>query len=118
MIKRFPARNAFCINEVFYTYKQFGESISKIRCELKKLPRDEIYIGLVANDDIETYASIFALWLEGKAYVPLHPNHPLDRAEIVIKDVNIKTILDSDDIAMFSSHNVINTNHLVFQDEF
>ena len=117
MIEQFPAKNAFCINEVFYTYKQLGEYICKIRCGIKKLRKDDIHIGLVANDDIETYASIFALWLEGKAYIPLHPNHPLDRAEVIIKDVNIKTILDSNNVSMFPNHSVVNTYDLPFKNE-
>ena len=91
MIDRFPGKNAFCISETFCTYSQFGQCISRIRPVIKDLSRDERHIGLVANDDIETYASIFALWLEGKAYVPLHPNQPLDRCEEIIKQININT---------------------------
>ena len=34
-IYSFPTRNAFCINEVFYTYKQFGESFPKSEMSLK-----------------------------------------------------------------------------------
>src|ERR1700730_17273875 len=94
-INRFSNRNAFYINDIFYTYGQLGESISKIRQALKKLDKDNTYLGLVANDDIETYASIFALWLEGKAYIPLHPKQPLYRSEEIIKQINIITVLDS-----------------------
>ena len=79
VLDKFSARTAFCINETFYTYRQFGEHISKIRIRLNKLDSNEIYYGLVANDDIETYAAIWALWLEGKTYIPLHPNQPIQR---------------------------------------
>ena len=92
MIDRFPGKNAFCISETFCTYSQFGQCISRIRSVIRGLSRDERHIGLVANDDIETYASIFALWLEGKAYVPLHPNQPLGRCEEIIKLININTV--------------------------
>ena len=66
MVKNFSYKNAFCINETFYNYKQFGEYISKIRKEIRNLDATENYLDLVVNDDIETYASIFALWMEGK----------------------------------------------------
>ena len=79
---------------------------------IKDLSRDERHIGLVANDDIETYASIFALWLEGKAYVPLHPNQPLDRCEEIIKQININTVLDSGETTRFLKNNVIKTSAL------
>lgn len=118
VISRFSERNAFCINEVFYTYKQFGEHISKIRLAIKELPLKDIHIGLVANDDLETYASIFALWLEGKTYIPLHPNQPLDRVEDIIKQMNIHTILDSGNTTRLLNHSLITTRSLVYEKDF
>ncbi len=116
-ISSFPLRNAFCINGVFYTYKQFGEHISKIRNALKKLPGDAIYMGLVANDDIQTYASIFALWFEGKAYIPLHPNQPLERCEEVIRQMDIRIILDSNVHSKYLNYQVINTQDLIHEND-
>ncbi len=114
MIDRFPGKHAFCINETFCTYLEFGRYISRIRPVIKNLSRDELHIGLVANDDIETYASIFALWLEGKAYIPLHPNQPLDRCEEIIKQININTVLDSGETSRFLKNSVINTSGLPY----
>jgi len=51
--------------------------------------------GLSLHDDLDTYASIFALWLEGKAYVPLHPSWPSERTDEIINQVGISYILDS-----------------------
>ena len=65
------SRNAFCINGTFFTYQDLAEVVSKIRSVLCDVPAK--HIGLVANDDLETYASILALWFEGKCYVPLYP---------------------------------------------
>ena len=115
MIGQFPGKNAFCIRETFCTYSQFGQCISRIRPVIKDLSRDDRHIGLVANDDIETYASIFALWLEGKAYVPLHPNQPLDRCEEIIKQININTVLDSGETTRFLKNNVIRTSDLAYE---
>jgi D-alanine--poly(phosphoribitol) ligase subunit 1 len=118
IIDRFPMKNAFCINDIFYTYKQLGEYISKIRFTIKDLQQDNIHIGLVGNDDIETYASIFALWLEGKAYIPLHPNQPLDRCEEIIRQIKINTVLDSGKTSIFLNHHVINTRDLYYKNDF
>jgi len=115
MISRFPGRNAFCIGEAFYTYSQFGQYISSIRSVIKDLSIDERHIGLVANDDIETYASIFALWLEGKAYIPLHPNQPLDRSEEIMKQIDINTVLDSSEASRFLKHSVVKTSALAYK---
>ena len=78
-IERFSDRNAFFIEDQLYTYKQFGGYISIIREQLKGLGGENNKIGLVINNDIQTYASIFSLWFEGKCYVPLHPEWPLER---------------------------------------
>ena len=75
-IQDFGENNAFCINEIFYTYNDFAENISKVRAALRSSKLESKHIGLIANDDIQTYASIFAIWLEGLAYVPLHPQQP------------------------------------------
>ena len=93
-LETFGDKNAFYINNTFYTYKELAQCITKIRVALKE-HADKVYIGLVANDDLETYASIFAMWLEGKCYVPLHPHQPLDRLSEIINDTNIDIILNS-----------------------
>ena len=92
-IQEFSDRNAFCINKEYFTYKHLEESISKIRFQL--IDNKDDIIGLVTNDDLETYASIFALWFEGKAYIPLNPTAPIERNQVIIDQVNVKTILDS-----------------------
>ena len=113
-INRFPKNNAFCINDTFYTYKHFGDYISKIRISLSKLDKKNLYLGLVVNDDIETYAAIFSLWLEGKAYIPLHPNQPLERNEEIIIQMGIDYILDSNERSAYTNYNVIHTSKLAF----
>jgi acyl-CoA synthetase (AMP-forming)/AMP-acid ligase II len=94
-LQKFGSRNAFCINGKFYTYDEFAKAISKIRKALRDLPLETKNIGIIANDDIETYASIYAIWLEGLAYVPLHPLQPAERNEEIISQADIKVILSS-----------------------
>ena len=91
-VNRFPIHPAFCINEEHFTYSQFGQCISKIRAELKKTDYRNTKVGLVINDDLETYASIIALWLEGDCYVPLHPNWPLERCLDICEQVELDLV--------------------------
>ena len=88
-------RNAFCIDNTFYTYRQFAERIASIRYGIQATASDEQIWALAIHDDIDTYASIFALWMEGKAYVPLHPNQPLERNLNIIAQVGLHNVLDS-----------------------
>ena len=106
---RFPDRNAFCINEVHYTYADFWQLIGKIRTQLGTVNIENNRIGLVANDDLYTYASIFAAWMEGMAYVPLHPKQPLDRSLEVISQAGLQFVLDSGSDFVFDSATVIDT---------
>lgn len=105
-------RPAFFINDAFYTYRDLGRSISGIQKELSGIASCEDRIGLVINNDIQTYASIFALWMEGKCYVPLHPNWPLERCLDIVDQVGLRHVLDSSPVSRYASESVIMTGHL------
>lgn len=107
-------RNAFCINNHFYTFSVLGRYISMTRCALLSANKQNQKVGLVINDDIETYASIFALWLEGKCYVPLHPNWPLERCLDICEQVGIDLILDSSENSRYEGATVIKTTTLQY----
>lgn len=113
-INVFPDRPAFCINEEHYTYLQFGQCISKIRSELANTDYRNTKVGLVINDDLETYASIIALWLDGDCYVPLHPNWPLERCLDICEQVELDLILDSSETSRYENNHVLNTTKLEY----
>lgn len=85
--------NAFCINEKYYSYAKFSQRIATIAKYLEE--SDELRIGLITNDHLDTYASILAIWIIGKTYVPINPDAPPARNQNIIDQVGIKTILDS-----------------------
>ena len=91
-IRKFPDTNAFCIDGKYFTYGEFGKCIGKIRAMLCNRAIENRNVGLVTNNDLETYASIFALWLDGYCYVPLHIKQPIDRCTNIIAQVGIDTI--------------------------
>lgn len=106
-IAQYPERPAFFINGVFYKYTQFAERISAIRTVIRSAQRDEQIWGLALHDDLNTYASILALWMEGKAYVPLHPSWPEDRIESIKQQVGCSNVLDACD-ALFTEMDLDN----------
>lgn len=89
-------RHAFFIDGSYYTYRKFAERVSAIRCVVHTWQSDEKVVAIAIHDSIDTYASIFALWMEGKAYVPLHPNQPVERNKNIIAQVEAKHVLDSE----------------------
>ena len=112
-LSHYEKNNAFCIGGKFYTYLDLAMCISKIREKLSDV--SDSHIGLVANDDLDTYASIFALWIEGKCYVPLHPEQPIDRCLDIISQVEITVILDSSYETRYNEQSVIMTSQLRFE---
>lgn len=106
---KFPNKNAFLINKVFYSYAELWDRISIIRFGIRQKELDYNILGIVAHDDIETYASIFAVWLEGLAYVPLHPKQPMDRNLEIIEQAGIQKVLDANLESDYSSDLVVKT---------
>ena len=109
-IVRFADRNAFYIGDHYYSYKVLGEEISKIRKSIIG-KGTSTNVGLVLNDDIQTYASIFALWLEGRCYVPLHSEWPLD----ICEQVELDLVLDSSRESRYDRVDVVHTLDLEYQ---
>ncbi len=106
-------QNALCVNGVFYTYQDFAIEISKIRNAINNtISSSEKLIGLVTNDDLQTYASIIALWFEGKAYVPVNPSSPIERNNQVFELTETKYVLDSSKTSIYKELNVIATSSL------
>lgn len=95
-------KNAFYINGIYYKYDQFAERIAAIRSLIQHRYSSCDIIGLALHDDLDTYSSIIAIWMEGKAYVPLHPNQPLERNLNIVNQVGCKYILDSEQESAFS----------------
>ena len=92
-----------------YTYIQLAQRVTAIRQALRQYGTSDKIAALAVHDDIDTYAAIFAIWMEGKAYVPLHPNQPLERNQGIVNQVGTKLILDSADTSPFDA---LNTSRL------
>ncbi|GAA3606967.1 AMP-binding protein [Flavivirga amylovorans] len=118
-IKHNSSRNVLCINNTYFTYKDFEIEVKKIRYAIvNTIETSEKLIGLVTNDDIQTYASIIALWLEGKAYVPVNPDTPLDRNYYIFELTKTKYVIDSTKESIYKDYKVINSSTLqdLYQD--
>ena len=95
-IKVHSDRNAFFINGNHYTYQELGTAVNAIRVAIQEeIPISEKYVGLITNDDLETYAAIIALWFEGKAYVAINPIYPRSRNEEILAQTNSVFVMDS-----------------------
>ncbi len=107
-------KNAFCIDENFYTYAQFLERINGIREAVRNIvPLECQNVGIVVRDSIDAYASIFALWFEGRTYVPLLPGAPVERNRQVVEESGIEYLLDSGTLGQEIGVKVISTKEIL-----
>lgn len=96
-IQAHATNNAFCIEGKYYTYQQFGTAIERFRAQYKKQIKS--IFTLEIDNDLTTYASIIALWLEGKAYVPLNPLHPKEHNKKIIEEIGDATCISDNNLA-------------------
>lgn len=97
-IARFADRNAFCIADEFYTYRQLGERMEALRGIIRASGLVHKIIGVVARDSIDTYATLLALWAEDCAYVILHPGWPKERIAEITRQAELEAHFDNGEL--------------------
>lgn len=85
---------AFNIEEQDFTYSELGLRVSAIQNKIFTHTKEQ-YFAVVTRNHIDTYATIFALWLSGKTMVPISSSNPKERNTHIIDSVEIKTIFDA-----------------------
>ena len=106
-VTQYSDRPAFYIDEQFYSYREFGDRVASIQSQVRSSDCETNLVGLVINNDLDTYASIFALWLDGKGYVPLHPHWPIERCQEILRQIEIRHILDSSPVSRYTGYSVM-----------
>lgn len=89
--RNYPDHVAFVIDNTSYTYQEVFARVRGIKPFVQDCPED--IIGIIAEDCIETYASILAVLLSGKTYVILHPNYPDSRNRSIAEATGMKQVL-------------------------
>ncbi len=112
-INQYPGNDAFCIQEKFYTYNHLGRLITSY---LQQLEEKGVY-AVSAHEDIETYASILAIWFSGNTALPISPRNPASRNAAIINQVPLVKAFDSQiekqKVPYPPSIHVINTKNIL-----
>jgi len=90
-----PDRRAFFIEESSYTYGELGSLVASIQALVSKEAGEVDHVGVYLADDIYTYASILALWMSGKSFIPINPLFPPSRNLNIIEQTDLKLLLNS-----------------------
>jgi len=105
---------SFYIKEEYFSYDDLARAVSKIRGAIQKECFITGNVGLITNDDLDTYASVFAVWLEGLAYVPISPLQPYEKNLEIASQANLCCTLDSSGTFALPSIKTIHTKSLLF----
>jgi amino acid adenylation domain-containing protein len=90
----FKDRNAFCIGDRFFTYGELEIATRSIVSLIREgIQGRQNAIGIISNDDLNTYASILAIWLTGNIMIPLSRNNPPERNIEIIRQAGVKNII-------------------------
>ncbi len=107
----YAERNAFCIQNKFYSYTDLLALTASIQTTINSRCPGEQNIGIVIKDDIETYASILAIFFSGKTYIPIHPTYPPERTDQIIEQAGIKFLLSKTDDTSYLGATLIATGY-------
>lgn len=98
--KKYAENPAFVINDITYTYRELSETVYRISTLINE--REEKTIGIVAENKLETYASILAVLISGKTYVILHPAYPKHRNKKITELADIHLVLYTKNIRVLN----------------
>ena len=93
---KYADRPAFVIEDTACTYGELATCVQKISSLFKD--REDKIIGIVAENRLETYASILSALICGKAYVILHPSYPKHRNDRIAGLAGIRLVLHTENI--------------------
>jgi amino acid adenylation domain-containing protein len=111
------------IEDKYYTYKQLAEFTGSVQGKIQRT--GSMNIGIVAQNNPQTYATILAAWLTGKAYVPFPSHYPVTRIEEILLSAEIGTVFYAEEDEeidnlkkQFSEIEFINSSELPASDCF
>jgi len=87
---------AFNIDGNNYTYQQLHQRVADLQTAFLQNDQIIVSIGIIANQDFETYAAIVAALLSGITYVPIEPAHPDERNNHIVRISKVNAIFCSD----------------------
>lgn len=97
-LDKHPDRPALFLDGRHHTYGDLGAKIAAIQELIQQHERStNKIIAMVANSDLETYASMLAILFSGHGYLPVNPSAPVDRNASILQQAGCDLLLSSND---------------------
>ncbi|KZS47035.1 hypothetical protein AWU65_14430 [Paenibacillus glucanolyticus] len=119
-VERTPNHIAIIFQDQKLTYEEVNTRANRLAWFLKKkgVTREQI-VGIMMERSIDMMIGILAILKAGGAYLPILPSYPEERIKYMLKDSNVKIILNSNSVSGngFESIETINIEQLNMNDE-
>lgn len=92
-----PDKIAVICDDKTYTYGELNNRSNKLACYLryKKVEPDDI-VAVMVERSYEMIVGIFAILKAGGGYLPIDPQYPMSRKEMILRDSNVRLVLTMD----------------------
>lgn len=119
----YPSNNALFISNRYYTYFELLQLVKPIYRKLIKDMDGQELIGVIDDQTVYAYATILAISLSKKAYLPINPNIPKERNHQILNDANCRCVYYADEtkfellegnkihLSSINSQNIINNSN-------
>jgi D-alanine--poly(phosphoribitol) ligase subunit 1 len=87
---------AFDFDGNSFTYVQLQKRVAYMQSIFLQNNQAAKSIGIIANQDFDTYSAIIAALLSGITYIPIEPTHPDERNNHIVRISNVEAIFCSD----------------------
>lgn len=104
-LKQGGERTACIIEDTPYSYNTLLSLTGAIQGKIQRT--GSMNIGVITQNTPETYATILASWLTGKAYVPIPAHYPVERIAEIVSTAEIGALFyaaDDEDIGNLKQH--------------
>jgi D-alanine--poly(phosphoribitol) ligase subunit 1 len=95
-LKQHADKPAFFFENTYFLYQQLIERISQLQTLFLNKKYNLESIGIIANNDFDTYSAIITCLLSGVTYIPIEPTHPDERNNYIIELSSLSSIYCSD----------------------
>jgi D-alanine--poly(phosphoribitol) ligase subunit 1 len=95
--EKFKDRNCIYIWGKYYSYGTFAYKVLAAYKNIDSFQGDKSRIGVLSYNDVDTYASVLAIFSYGASYVPVNNKFPLLRNKNLLSKAGVKVILSSEE---------------------
>ncbi len=95
-VKRYPEKTAISDTNKKYTYRELYSSAKKFAYLISTHNLQNCPIGVIANHNVETIAMFLGVLYSGNFYVPIDPDMPTPKMQMIISDSDFEIILGLD----------------------